>query len=187
MTILQLFTSTAGRISRQTWWFGAAGLAVVYLIVTRLLGLILQYERVSPDPSDVATFRMEYTWATTESLWWHSMASLAWSVVFSALAWGLCVKRRHDRASNGWDVAIVLVVPILLSLIGLVQSLLPVAPSSGPDAYALGVFLLTGYIYSPFALYVLVVLGLLKGTAGPNRYGSDPLASAPPTNPQEPP
>lgn len=34
---------------------------------------------------------------------------------------------------------------------------------------------LLGIILLVYAIYLLVVLGFLKGTAGPNNYGPDPL------------
>lgn len=183
MTILHLYTSTSGRISRKTWWLGAIGLTIIYLIARQLLGLIVQYEPAPIKTGEGVTAYL--SWATDNSLWWHSTASLIWSVAFSALVYCLSVKRRHDRNGNGWDIALVLVLPILLGLFGLIQSLLPSPPPrSGPNEGALWVFLLAGYIYQPFAIYVLVMLGLVKGSKHDNDYGPSPLPApaAPATN-----
>lgn len=186
MTILQLYTSTKGRISRQAWWYGAAALAVLYFLAAKLIGLTLHYERVpystSASPSEGATFRLEVvrSVATEGSLWWHSVASLAWSVAFSALAWGLCVKRRHDCGANGWEVASLLALSVLKAMMDLIYSVLPAAPVSGPiSVLDIAVFMAAPFVaclYLLFALYVLVTLGLLKGNAGTNLYGRDPLA-----------
>ena len=190
MTILELYTSTKGRISRQMWWLGAAVLAVLYALVAKLIGLILHYERVpfgpSASASEGSTFRVEaYRIVATESsLWWHNVASLAWSAAFSALAWGLCVKRRHDCGANGWDVALLLAISVLKEIMDLVGSVWPAASVSGPisrlDIATFMVASSVAALYLLFALYVLTTLGLLKGQTGTNRFGPDPLAPATP-------
>ena len=190
MTILQLYTSTKGRISRQMWWLGAAFMTVLYFLAAKLIGLILQYERVPVSPSanasEGASIRFEayLAVATPDSLWWHNVASLAWTVAFSALAWGLCVKRRHDCGANGRDVALLLAISVLKAIMELVGSVRPAASVSGPvsrlDIATFMVASSVAALYLLFALYVLTTLGLLKGQTGTNRYGPDPLAPATP-------
>lgn len=183
MRLLHLYTRVHGRISRKTWSLGAVALVVVYLIVRQALQLIVQYEPVDglAEASSVSL-----VWATEGSLWMHRVASLVLSVIFSLLAYCLSVKRRHDRNAGGWEVAVLLGLPPLLGLFGLMQTLFPsAAPPTGPNEDGLWLFLLTGYTYQPFAIYVLVLLGLLKGTVGPNDYGPDSLTTVLPANTQE--
>lgn len=173
MRLLHLYTRVNGRISRKTWWLGAASLLVAYLIIRQALQLIMQYE---PLDGSAEASSVSLVWATEGSLWMHRVAGLALSVVFSFLAYCLSVKRRHDRNAGGWEIAVLLGLPPLLGLFGLIQALLPpVPPPTGPNEGGLWLFVLAGYIYQPFAICALVLLGLLKGTIGPNDYGPDPL------------
>lgn len=187
--LLRLFTSTSGRISRQIWWLGATVLFLLNWVANRLLGLILRYEAV-PMKDIGATqgpteFTVSLSWVTDDSRWRHGLASLGWSVVLSGLAWCLCVKRRHDRDANGWEVALALAIPILVSLIDLTRDVFRTAPLPFPDEYSIGASFLVTYLYASFVLYVLVLLGLLKGTPGPNQYG--PQQPVSPANAQESP
>jgi uncharacterized membrane protein YhaH (DUF805 family) len=44
-----------------------------------------------------------------------------------------------------------------------------------PMATPTMVFSVLGLVMLVYSIYMLVVLGFLKGTAGPNQYGPDPL------------
>ena len=61
----------------------------------------------------------------------------------------------------------------LISALGIGMSTMDVGgtsiPVPGPIVTGLG------FIVGIYAIYLLVVLGFLKGTAGPNNYGPDPL------------
>jgi uncharacterized membrane protein YhaH (DUF805 family) len=180
MTILQLYIGTSGRISRETWWYGAVPLGVLHFLATKLVRLILQYDRVPVGASERATIKFELVVATERSLWSYHWASLGWTVTFCALAWGLCVKRRHDCGASGWEVAALLAVSVLQAMTQLVDNVLPRASVSSPlsklDIAAFVVTSTVGVLYLLFALYVLTTLGLLKGQTGTNRYGPDPKA-----------
>jgi uncharacterized membrane protein YhaH (DUF805 family) len=113
----------------------------------------------------------------------------AWGslIVYLILAfpfYALMVKRRHDRNSPGLDViafigltVLVLVAQALGFGIMLVEVPFPppggplvAVPMSTPAMVALNAAL------GVFSIYLIVVLGFLRGTAGPNSYGPDPLA-----------
>lgn len=75
----------------------------------------------------------------------------------------LAVKREHDRDGSGWrSVAILGGVTGL----GLLQDYLPGLPDAA--------HLLMTVIGVAGLLYLLVVLGILDGTPGPNRFGPSP-------------
>lgn len=82
-------------------------------------------------------------------------------VVISIIAVGL--KRLHDRDKSGWWLWVFYAGPSLLSGVG---------KMAGDAAF---VFSLAGFAIS---IWAFVELGCLRGTAGPNRYGPNPLAGA---------
>lgn len=93
------------------------------------------------------------------------------AVGFVAAAWaGLATaaRRMHDRNKSAWWLLAMYLPMLLLSGLGEVASM------SDPDA---------GVAFSalslPFSIWILVELGCLKGTTGPNRFGEDPLNPAP--------
>ena len=82
--------------------------------------------------------------------------------LYSLLAVG--VKRLHDRNKRGWWVFLFLLVPVLAFMIG------ALAPDLGPELTWTG-----GAIVLGLGVWALIELGVLTGTAGPNRYGPTPL------------
>lgn len=178
MGLLHLYMSARGRISRKAWWLGAIGLGAGYLLLRQALGLILQYEPIAASSGDATA---QLSWVTEDSHSLHTLLSVILTAITCVLGYFLSVKRRQDRGARGWDVAIAFGVPVVLALLAYASLLLPsrdTAPT-GPDGLSLTLFLFSAYIYQPFALYVVVVLGLLKGTNGPNRFGPDPLSAQP--------
>jgi uncharacterized membrane protein YhaH (DUF805 family) len=71
------------------------------------------------------------------------------------------IKRLHDRDKSGWWLAFFYLVPAVLQGIG-----------STMDSVGF-ILSLAGFAISVWAF---VELGCLRGTSGPNQYGSDPLA-----------
>lgn len=71
------------------------------------------------------------------------------------------VKRLHDRNKSGWWLLLYYLVPgILTGIAG--------------DSYE-GTNLALNVVGHAISLWALVDLGFLRGTAGPNDYGPDPL------------
>ena len=75
------------------------------------------------------------------------------------------IKRLHDRNKSGWWLLLFYLVPMVCSWISAILS------RNGIGA----LFALASLIVW---IWALVELGFLRGTAGPNRYGEDPLAGA---------
>jgi len=94
------------------------------------------------------------------------------AVVVAAFANG--VRRLHDRNKSAWWLLLFYVVPVTLGLP------FRVMPDGSPDDVQAAAALLA-VLGLPFSIWGLVELGLLKGTAGPNRFGEDPLG--PPLEP----
>jgi uncharacterized membrane protein YhaH (DUF805 family) len=77
-------------------------------------------------------------------------------------------RRLHDRNKSAWWLLLFFLLPALLSFPG---ELARYSSSTGFQAAA--AFL--AVLGLPFSIWGLVVMGFLKGMAGPNRFGDDPL------------
>lgn len=170
-----LYTSMDGRIGRKQFWIAAIVLAVVSIVISLVIGSALGVSMFGAMmaggvPDADAMLRM-----STMSGW----AGLVTFVIFAWPAMALMIKRRHDRGNAGNDVRIYFGLSALLVLLqalgigygvqdyGGVQMV-------GPDMWLSIISVLIGI----FALYLLVVVGFLKGDAGDNEYGPNPLAGA---------
>ena len=178
MTFRGLFLSPRGRISRRQWWIGAILLVVVeigcLLLVLPLLGLSAEELRALPsiDPQARAQVLLE----AYQHVAWGSLAIFA---LIAYPAYCLSLKRRHDRNQDGRDVYLALAVsalPLLMEALGLAYSIGEVDGAPWPTPGL--TYLLAGAVALCFGVYMLVVLGFLKGGAGPNSYGPDPRAAA---------
>ena len=69
---------------------------------------------------------------------------------------GVTVRRLHDTGRSGWWILLFYAVPMVLNATG--------SPILSVVSLAISV-------------WMFVELGCLKGTAGPNRFGPDPLAA----------
>jgi uncharacterized membrane protein YhaH (DUF805 family) len=77
-------------------------------------------------------------------------------------------RRLHDRGKSAWWLLVFYGVPALFSI---PAAIVKADPSQ--DAQSLGA--LIALLGLPFSIWGFVVMGCLKGTAGPNKYGDDPL------------
>lgn len=140
-----LYLTTEGRIGRRDFWIGVIALVVVSLVIGVVLGLIFG---------------------------WISFATRAINfIVQLALAYpgyALMAKRFQDRGKPGTYAAVIIGINILyalLSLIGLTGT--PVEVNLFGQLY--------GVVMLAIGIWVLVELGILRGTVGENAYGPDPL------------
>lgn len=74
------------------------------------------------------------------------------------------IKRLHDRDKSGWWLLVFYLVPAILDGIG-----------RGVDL--VGVTFVFSIVSLAITIWAFVELGCLRGTIGPNQYGSDPLDS----------
>jgi uncharacterized membrane protein YhaH (DUF805 family) len=152
------FTGMDGRINRQAWWIGVVVLIVVAIALNFLLGAILgggmpSIEQLM-DPAVMAAYAQKQGWI-----------SLIIGLITAYPYIALSVKRRHDRDNNGYDAIGLIVFSLVWSLV----QALGFVGSTNP------VYMIVSVIFLIYAIYILVQLGFLKGTAGPNSYGPDPL------------
>jgi uncharacterized membrane protein YhaH (DUF805 family) len=73
------------------------------------------------------------------------------------------VKRLHDRDKSGWWLLVFYLLPAVLN------SMAEAAGTGLQFVFALAAFAIS--------IWGFVELGCLRGTAGPNKFGSDPLAT----------
>jgi uncharacterized membrane protein YhaH (DUF805 family) len=166
-----------GRLNRQRWWISAIILAVVIvvisLVILPLVGLGMMPAMPTIDANTTAADIANVIGASRAKAGWVSLV-LFIIVLYPSAA--IAIKRRHDRNNNGLDVWVYFGLTVIVQLVnalGIGMSTMDVGgtaiPVPGPIITGLGIIL------GIYAIYLLVVLGFLKGTAGPNNYGPDPL------------
>jgi uncharacterized membrane protein YhaH (DUF805 family) len=176
--IVGLLTSTQGRISRKSWWLGIVILIIVNLLITFLIFPMVGLGGPSAQAIlDAANDPQKLTAVVTGSMQAAGWGSLILFVVFAYPQYALGVKRRHDKDNNGLDVIIflaIMAVTFLIQALGLAYTVGNVGGVVVPVPSML--FSILGLVMLVYGIYMLVVLGFLKGTTGPNQYGPDPLA-----------
>jgi uncharacterized membrane protein YhaH (DUF805 family) len=80
----------------------------------------------------------------------------------------LTVKRAFDRNLPAWLIGLFYAGDVFLSFLGLLGIRIDLGDP---------IVVLTLFPWSAFALVLLIELGFRRGTAGPNRFGPDPLAN----------
>ena len=165
--LVPLYTSLDGRIGRKTWWLASIGLAVAVLIVEFVILTPLGLgPMLSADPGAMAA-------AIHRSQW----ISLIVYIIVGLPILALGVKRRHDKDNNGLDVIVFYGIALLINLagalgIGYTDTDIgngTILPMPGMPLTIINI------LFGIFSIYLLVVLGFLKGTTGTNQYGPDPL------------
>lgn len=156
-TIVSLFNGTAGRIGRRSWWMGVVILAVISIALTWILSLV----GLGPN-------------RTTGS------AGYAQLIVYLLLIYpSLClsIKRRHDRDNNAMDIKIITAVSAVLTVLQTFGvGITPTDVGGGVMMPMPAIWLTALYVILGIAgIYMLVMLGFLRGTVGNNSYGPDPV------------
>jgi uncharacterized membrane protein YhaH (DUF805 family) len=144
--------SPHGRINRAKYWLYAVVSVAILMIFVAVMSFVWARELYNP--------RGEFAFPTG--------ALVGIGVVYVLLLIvGIFVgiKRLHDRNKSGWWLLLFYLVPMGFSWISAILS------RNGIGA----LFALASFIVW---IWALVELGCLRGTAGPNRYGEDPLARA---------
>lgn len=151
--IISNFTTTTGRINRQPFWIGVIVLVVISIVIYLLTSMIA--------PAAI-------TWV-----------SLIVSVLLAFPYYALAVKRRHDKDNAGLDVLIFIALNVVFSVIAALGLGYTATEVAGTTMMMPGTLnMIFSVVVLIYAIYLLVVLGFLKGTSGPNQYGPDPLGGA---------
>jgi uncharacterized membrane protein YhaH (DUF805 family) len=175
--IVGLFTSTTGRISRKSWWLGVVIIIVLNLIITFLIlpmvGLSGPSAQAIMDAAQDPTKLAAVMSSGMQAAGWGSLVLF---VIFAYPQYALGVKRRHDKDNNGIDVLIFLALEAVLFLVQALGLGYTIGDAGGMAVPVPSmIYSILGLVFLVYAIYMLVVLGFLRGTAGPNQYGPDPL------------
>jgi uncharacterized membrane protein YhaH (DUF805 family) len=189
------------RIGRQRFWLGLVIISVVYigagygLLLALTPGVLSTVIKPVVESGDVSLAVPALIRAFKTLAWVCVILYLIFAVPFGLLF----LKRQHDRGRNGLDVLAYIVLHaalLLLQASGLAYIIMPngimqlqalgplftltpigslVVPASALPLVPMWLLTAMELAMIAFGVYLLVVLGFLKGTEGPNRFGPDPL------------
>jgi uncharacterized membrane protein YhaH (DUF805 family) len=159
--IAHVYFSAQGRIGRGTWWTAWVILLAVELATNHIL---------SGAMGDDAPF-IDGTWPNLQRI----LADTSGWIIAVIFLWpniAMNAKRFHDLNMSGWWW-LLFVVPFLIGTAVSVSPYGTIIDGQGEPApsFAAG---LTQLISGITAMATLVLLGFLKGTPGPNRFGPPP-------------
>ncbi|ODA65967.1 hypothetical protein A7A08_03110 [Methyloligella halotolerans] len=152
MDLKHLYLTLRGRIGRQTFWMAMIPLFVAYWVASILIHVMAASMAGNQVMGALASGMI-------------MVVSAAFLIGFIAV----CVKRLHDRGKSGWWMAGLYAV----SLAGIF-----VATSSGLAMTPVGFTSLGNMLtalWLGILLWLIIELGIMRGTRGSNAYGPDPL------------
>lgn len=148
-----------GRLRRRDWWLLSIGLGLFQWIITQVVAPMVLGADGRPQMNGMMPS--------------YPLPLLVLILAMSAIMlWpqlALAAKRDHDRDKSA-NLSIILIV---ISTLGSWAVLL--GSGSTPDILLMGLF---GLFSMVAGLYLLVTLGFLDGTPGPNEYGASPKGYA---------
>src|SRR5688572_17151402 len=101
-------------------------------------------------------------------LYWGEQAAAVFGLILAYPELAVLAKRGHDRNVPTW-------VPGLLIACGVALDLITLAGLAGTSAKPSTIVMIVGIPAGLFALVLIIDFGFRRGTAGPNRFGPDPL------------
>lgn len=163
MDFAALYTTTSGRINRKTWWLGSIGMMIIVFIISFVLGIIFGMGGLM-----------------TSSFGNGLMSLILIAIIFVPYR-ALTLKRLHDRSRPEvlfWAFigpSILLATVTTLGLAGSMGSQEVFGQSV--EVFKYNTFgNLINFVSIGVGLWALIELGFLKGDAGDNAHGADPLA-----------
>ena len=163
MPLKDLLFGFEGRVRRRDWWLWSIGIGIVWAVAFAALSAVL--------------FGLSFMTALSggpelPQSWTFTAYSL---VTFIPVLWvqaALAAKRAHDR-NHGALTAVGLTV--LGSLTSFAPEVVDLATNAGlSDGQFNALYTATNLAIGGVNLYLLVFLGFLDGTPGPNRFGRSP-------------
>jgi uncharacterized membrane protein YhaH (DUF805 family) len=159
MNFAHVLFSFRGRINRAKYWLALLFWTVVAIVVFGVMAGMLAKDIVAlgSEPSAEDIVRVIFAYGIG-----FVLVFLLVLVPMTVSSLVIGIKRLHDRDQSGWWIVLFYFGPAVASAIG---------KSSDSDALSLVLSLVSLGI----SIWAIVVLGFLRGTRGPNRYGPDPL------------
>lgn len=150
MDFAYLYTSFDGRINRKPFWMAVLLIIVVSVVVSIAIGLMLGLQSRA-----------------------FKIFGLLWQLALLYPSLAVMVKRLHDRDRPDY-FAYIMIAPSLVTAITNAIGITGDPLNQNALDYLLGILTLA------VGIWALIELGCLRGTAGPNRYGPDPLQAPQP-------
>lgn len=158
-----------GRINRAKYWLAALIILCWMVFVLVLLAVFGNTFGIADRGYAFDIFGISASFQFTDhdpaskTTLFPQMVTIPMTVVFAWVYAATSIKRLHDRNKSGWWIVPFVVAP---GLFGRFEGWL--GDSSAATVLGLAVFV--------FSAWGFIELAVLKGTRGPNRFGSDPLA-----------
>lgn len=164
MTLRDTLFSFEGRLRRRDWWLGWIGASFAYVALAALLALAM-----GGFHSDGAAYLNASFGDSAGQL----LGSAAVYAPFVFIQTALAAKRAHDRNHSARLVIFLVLVSSILSFMPntAFAALGRLADDGAVWAWPVMAAAVLGKLSS---LYLLIVLGFLDGTPGPNRFGPSP-------------
>lgn len=151
-----LFFAIDGRIPRKPYWIAFVILIAGYLVLATVLAFAMNISL-----EELATQNPKVAWL-----------NIILTLVFLYPSIAIFAKRLHDRNRSGlW-----LVLAYGLGLVGYVAQL---AGLAGTPEEPTSPMVILGIVSLIVNIWLFIECGFIKGTAGENQYGPDPLGGLP--------
>jgi uncharacterized membrane protein YhaH (DUF805 family) len=153
--IVGLLFSYQGRINRGKYWLAVLIYVAISVVITGL-GFIMLGNGIL-ELADESADEGIIVGLLSKGIGFFLLVLVVYiPMIVSGIFVG--IKRLHDRDKSGWWLLLFYLVPALLNEL-----------SNASFLFSLASFAIS--------IWAFVELGCLRGTAGPNKYGPDPLAS----------
>lgn len=153
MNLTTLLFSFQGRLNRAKYWLVALIYLAVFIVCFVLTFIGLGISSAISSTGALISYLLVAIFVIVGLL-----------AIWSSIAVG--IKRLHDRDQSGWWMLVFWGVSTIVSL-------LQEAAATPSSKIILGIGSLA------VTVWIIVELGCLRGTQGPNRFGSDPLEASP--------
>ena len=163
MSLKEKLFGFEGRLRRLDWWTLTILMGLACALLSETVALVLL------GPGQSMFFSGETRLAHPGELW----VSIAAALPFLWPSLALAAKRAHDRDRSA-RLAMWLTVASYVATLAPPGAFTFAGQLFDRGVWIAGLFLLIGAAGTLGALYLLVVLGFLDGTPGPNRFGPSP-------------